>query len=173
MAPGLGVTLGRIQPVTTSTSTVKPAVVGEEGAGSRRKQLIALGLLIGWTLLVWVGRVRNVLAGDDLAGFAKTWRLGVALGFVAAGFVLAALVVGKVRGRGQSGPTSLARPSAVGSFASLLAIVGIAWWLIRGGGILLGDFDTSFKIVHSVLAVVTFGLSGLVLMATRSTAKER
>ncbi len=135
--------------------------------------LIWIGLLVGWTFLVWVGRVRNVLADDDLAGFAKTWRLGVALGFVVAGLALAALVLAQVRRSGSAGSASFSRPSVAGNLASLLAIVGIMWWFIRGGGILLADFDTSFKIVHSVLALVTFGLSGLVLMATRSTAKDR
>ena len=159
--------------MTTSTPISKPTTVGDENAGARRNQLIAIGLLVGWTFLVWIGRVRNVLADDDLAGFAKTWRLGVAIGFVAAGLVLAALVLSQVRKSGPAGPASLARPSSVGNSASLLAIVGIAWWLIRGGGILFADFDTSFKIVHSVLALATFGLSGLVLMATRSTVKDR
>ncbi len=173
MVLGIVLALGRVQSVTISMPSSKPTTVGDENAGARRNQLVAIGLLVGWTFLVWIGRVRNVLADDDLAGFAKTWRLGVALGFVAAGLVLGALVLSRVRKSGTASAASLARPSAVGSFASLLAIVGIAWWLIRGGGILFADFDTSFKIVHTVLAVVTFGLSGLVLMATRSTAKDR
>lgn len=114
----------------------------------RRKDRSVVLALAGWTLLVWVGRLRNVVA-SDFQGWDFGWRLGVALAFSVAGV----LVAGSVLWRSAS-----VRPLAAG-----LATVGSLWWLVRGTTILLADHDIGFKVVHTVLAVVTVGLSWLVL----------
>lgn len=113
--------------------------------------LIALG---GSTVFVWFQRIGNVLDDDELVGFAQAWRLIVAVGFVAAGVALVSSVVAGQRG---SGLGSFASPLGVG-----LAVVGSLWWVLRGGQILVGDWDLSFKAVHSVLAIVVVGLSVMV-----------
>ncbi len=112
-----------------------------------RDRLLPLALA-GWTLLVWIGRIRNVLA-SEFEGWAFGWRLGVAVAFTLSGVLLAGAVLAR---------SSVARPVAGG-----LALVGAGWWLVRGTGILLAEHDAGFKVVHTVLAMVTIGLSWLVL----------
>ena len=113
--------------------------------------ILALG---GWTFFVWSQRISNVLADDELGGVARAWRLGVAVLFVVSAV---ALVAGVVMGQ-RSGTT----PSWVARLGVGLAVVGSAWWLIRGGQILVGDWDLGFKAVHTVLAVIVVGLSVMV-----------
>lgn len=113
--------------------------------------LLALG---AWTVFVWFQRIGNVLGDDELAGFAQVWRVVVAVGFVAAGLALVGAVVADQRGRSLG---RLASPIGVG-----LAVVGSTWWILRGGQILIGDWDLAFKAVHTVLAVVVVGLSVMV-----------
>lgn len=109
-------------------------------------------VLAAWTLLVWVGRIRNVISVDDLDGWAFTWRLAVALGFVGAGAAL--------------GITTLSGRPVCRTIGAALAAVGIAWWLIRGGAILVGDYEFGFKAVHTVLALTTVALGAWVLRST-------
>ena len=113
-----------------------------------QRDRVVLLALAGWTLLVWVGRIRNVVA-SEFEGWAFGWRLGVAVVFTLSGVLLAATVLTR---------SSLARP-----VAGCLALVGAGWWLVRGTGILLAEYDVGFKVVHTVLATVTVGLSWLVL----------
>jgi len=100
--------------------------------------------LIGWTLFVWVTRIRNIGTDEGLSGWSMIWRLGVAGTFVvtAASVVLAVLV----------------RPAAVPITARALAGFGIVVWLIRGVDIAVGDHDAAFIIVHLVLAGTTIAL---------------
>jgi len=118
--------------------------------------LLALG---SWTVFVWFQRIGNVIGDDDLSGFAQIWRLVVAVGFVAAGMALVGSVVAGQRGGGDDG-------AGLGRFASPLGVglaaIGSTWWILRGGQILIGDWELAFKAVHSVLAVVVVGLSVMV-----------
>ncbi len=116
--------------------------------------LLALG---GWTFFVWFQRIGNVLNDDELAGAAQVWRLAVAVVFVVVAVVL---VVGVWRSRaGQSGEGGGEWTSTLGVG---LAAVGSAWWIVRGGQIVIGDWDASFKLVHTVLAMIVVGLSVMV-----------
>jgi hypothetical protein len=117
---------------------------------SQVQWILALG---GWTFFVWFQRIGNVLGDDELSGFARTWRLGVAVLFVVAAVVL---VVGVWASR--------RRPLApwVSGLGVWLALIGSAWWILRGSQILIGDWDLAFKAVHTVLAVVVVGLSVMV-----------
>ncbi len=102
---------------------------------------------------------------DDLAGAAQAWRLAVAAAFVVVAVVLVVGVwrVGAARSDSDAWPSQL----GVG-----LAVVGSSWWIVRGGQILIGDWDASFKLVHSVLAVIVLGLSVMV-WRTRGYARQR
>ncbi len=116
--------------------------------------------LAGWTVFVWINRVRNVFADDDLTGFGLAWRLAVAVWFVTvAGLIVVGLLLGRTRPAHRVGAQWATK---------ILAVAGSAWWSIRGGQILLGDWDVSFKVVHSVLALVTIGLSVMALLALGS-----
>ena len=126
--------------------------------------------LAGWTFFVWFQRIGNVLDDDDLVGFARTWRLGVSIAFVAVALVVVggALVARRANSDGASaGSDSLVSTLGVG-----LAAVGSLWWVVRGGLILVGDWELAFKAVHTVLAVVVVALSVMVVR-TRGYARPR
>ena len=100
---------------------------------------------IAWTLLVWTSRIRNVLADDDLSTAGRAWRVGAAVLFVVLG---AAYAVAWRR----SSPR-------VDTLLAVLVAWTIGWWSIRGIGILLDDHDVGFKVVHTVLMVISIGLA--------------
>lgn len=94
-------------------------------------------VLVGWTVFLWISRLRNVLADDDLTAFGTAWRIGVVVVFV----VLAVFAAG-------------------GRLVGVLIAWTVGYWLVRGGGILLDDdHDAGFKAIHTVLMVVSIGLA--------------
>ncbi|MCP5025101.1 MAG: hypothetical protein GY929_02345 [Actinomycetia bacterium] len=127
------------------------------------RALLPVWTLVGWSLFVWVSRVRNVLANDDLGTGGTVWRLIIAALFVVGGLVVGWLAYTEtgdgVGGTivGATGPV-VARPwtdrLVVG--VTVLAIWTIGLWLVRGIGILLdSNHDAGFKAVHTVLMVVS------------------
>ncbi|MEQ8840068.1 MAG: hypothetical protein RIB98_03735 [Acidimicrobiales bacterium] len=110
-----------------------------------RIRIPILGFLV-WTVFVWVGRIRNIVSDDDLSGGAMAWRLGAAVLFVM--LALAVFVVGR-----QGERISVA-------LLGVLVVWTIGWWSIRGVGILLdGNHEIGFKVVHTVLMIVSIGLA--------------
>ena len=106
---------------------------------------LPLIVLVGWTIFLWVSRLRNVVRDDDLSGAGVAWRVAVVVVFVAlAGAVIVAMRTGRPPLR-----------------ETVTALVGwtVAFWVVRGTGILLDDHDTSFKVVHTVLIVVWIGVA--------------
>lgn len=98
-----------------------------------RRSTLALAL---WTLLVWGGRIRNAVTGDE----------GVAPVVLAAAFVTLAVAVLATRGH---------RATVCG-----LAGWTVAVWVLRAVDIaLLSDHDAGFVVVHLVLAVVSIALA--------------
>ncbi len=135
--------------VAASTMTLRPVTL--------LRSAIPVVVLTAWTLFVWVGRLRNIAAADDLTGWSLAGRLGTALLFTIAGLAMTAALAWYATTRHPfSLPvvTWLARP---------LAVVGSIFWLIRGTMIALGDYDAAFIAVHTMLAAVTVGLSLWVL----------
>jgi len=100
-------------------------------------------VLVVWTVFVWAGRIRN--GGSVL----------LAVSFL----VLAALVVASIWKRQW-------RPYAVGA----LAIWTIGVWAVRTPMILVHDHPAGFKVVHTVLAVVSIGLA---VWAERDVKRQR
>ena len=98
-------------------------------------------IFAGWTLLVWISRVRNVIADDDLSAGGQAWRVTVAV-------VLVGLAVMVFATRARSRPILMA-----------LVVVTAGVWLVRGVGILVDEHGASFKIVHSVLALASIALA--------------
>ncbi len=143
-----------------SASTAEPSIGADSPELSGATPgIVFAGILIGWTLFVWVGRLRNIFLDDELAGWSQAWRFTLA-----ASFVVLALVAGGLLARAvfsRSGPDSGMRlpRRAVG----LLAIFGIIVWLIRGTDIFFGNHELAFKVVHTVLAGVTITLGVVVL----------
>ena len=121
---------------------------------------LALG---GWTLLLWSTRINNVLDDAALTGWSRTWQLGAAVGFSFAGLVL----VGSSLMRSNPLARSISDWLGVG-----LAVFGSFWWLVRGTGTLLADHDIGFKVVHTLLALGTFAISGWLLSEYRAVVRS-
>jgi hypothetical protein len=101
--------------------------------------------LVAWTFLVWTTRIGNIWRDADLDTGERVGRTALALTFT----LLAVAVVGALwRGSGR------ARLVAVGALAAWSTVV----WDVA---ILTADHDAAFKLVHTVLALVSVVLSAL------------
>lgn len=108
-----------------------------------------------WTVGIWGSRLRNAFADDELAGAELVSAVVIAAVFVALGIVVG---VGAVTRRWHWSPLIV------------LAIIGILRWTIRGPIILLSDeWSVGFKVVHTILWLVTVALSLLALRQHRQT----
>lgn len=98
---------------------------------------------IGWTLFLWVSRLRNVVGNDELDARGVAVRTAVVVVFV--GLALAAaLMLWRHHDR---------------RLVRLLVVWTVGFWLVRGVGIALDDHDTAFLLVHAVLMIVSIGLA--------------
>lgn len=97
----------------------------------------ALAVLVGWSVFLWISRLRNVLRDDDLDSWGVTWRVAVVVIFVV--LALAAAVLDDRRA------------------VAVLVWWTIGFWVVRGGGILLDDHTVGFKAIHTALMVVSIG----------------
>ncbi|MEL7210548.1 MAG: hypothetical protein AAGK32_20335 [Actinomycetota bacterium] len=119
-------------------------------------QRLLVGLLVGWTLLVWATRIDNIVADESLSAGGRTARLALALSFVVLAVAVAiAWVVPAAR---------RAAVPLVGALAGWTVVV----WIVRGAGIALGDHDAAFIAVHLVLAVISIALSAAVVRTVRA-----
>jgi hypothetical protein len=120
-----------------------------------RSHRAALALVV-WTFFVWTTRIGNIWRDEDLDAAGKVGRTALALSFT----VLAiAVIVALWRRASWTG-------NAVLALAGWTTLV----WAIQGIGILIRDHDIGFKVVHTVLAVVSIGLAWLVWRENRETA---
>lgn len=103
-----------------------------------------------WTLLVWTTRIRNIWTDDELSTVGQVGRTALALAFTAFAVGTIALWV-----RARQGATWASAAGVVRAFA--LWTVGV--WVVRATQIALADHDLAFVVVHTVLAVVSIGLS--------------
>ena len=123
-------------------------------------------VLIGWTLFLWLSRLRNVVNNDELTSSGRAIRIGVVVIFV----VLAGLTAVAVRQRraGQTG-SGLGSRGWQGKVVGLFVTWTAGYWLIRGIGILIdGDYSIGFKTVHTVLMAVSLTLAFLTARSSRS-----
>jgi hypothetical protein len=110
-----------------------------------RRRLRLVALAAGWTLFVWITRVRNVLGDDALTTGGRLAGLALSASFLGlAGLVLAGLVV---------------RAPWLGRVTRALAAWTVVVWLVRGAGIALGDHSAGFVVVHVALGIVSIGLA--------------
>ena len=59
------------------------------------------------------------------------------------------------------------------SAAAAFATVSIVYWLVRAATILARDRSVGFKVVHTVLALITVGLAAWVLRAVAGRSSPR
>ena len=125
-----------------------------------RRTWWTVGAFAAWTLFVWVGRVRNVWADASLDTAGKVGRSALALSFV----VLALpVLVWAVRRRA-------AIPAAMRYVVVALAAWTTGVWVVRSAGIWVHDHPVGFKVVHTVLAVISITLAALAVKRLRSEA---
>jgi hypothetical protein len=98
-------------------------------------------VLVVWTLVIWLSRLRNIWTDDDLSSGGQMARTVVALVFVGLAVV------------------AWWRPALAPGFA----VWTIGYWSVRGVQIVLNDHPVGFTVVHTVLALISIGLAGWVL----------
>lgn len=109
-------------------------------------------LLSAWTLLVWTTRIRNIWTDDSLTTSGQVWRTVLAGVFTA----FAVVTIGAwLRARGSTDTSSRLLPPWIRAFA----VWTIAVWSIRAVQIGGADHGFGFKVVHTVLAVVSVALA--------------
>ena len=106
-------------------------------------------VLVAVPVVVWVVRVVNVFGDDSLSGSARLWRLLVAGGFLAFAGLTVVVLSGRWAGH-RLGSTRL---------VAMFCLWTMAFWAVRSIGILLGDYDAEFTLVHALLAVVSVGVA--------------
>ena len=106
-------------------------------------------VLVAITVVVWVVRVVNVFGDDSLSGSARLWRLLVAGCFLVFAGLAVAVLSGRWAGH-RLGSTRL---------VAMFCLWTMVFWAVRSIGILLGDYDTEFTLVHVLLAVVSVGVA--------------
>lgn len=115
-------------------------------------------VLAVWTLLVWTTRIRNIWTDEALSTIGQVGRTALAVAFTAFAAGTVALWV-----RARQGATWASAATVVRAFA--VWTVGV--WVVRATQIALADHDVAFVMVHTLLAVVSIGLS---VWAVRSLA---
>jgi hypothetical protein len=103
---------------------------------------------VAWTFFVWTTRLANIWRDSSLDTGDKIGRTGLALSFT----LLAVAVV-----------IALWRRAPRATLVSVGALAGwsVAVWVVRDARIVLADHDVAFKVVHTVLAVVSIALAAL------------
>jgi hypothetical protein len=119
----------------------------------------AAAALVAWTFLVWTTRVANVWRDADLDTGERWGRMLLALSFT-----VLAIAAGVALWRRLAQATVV----AVGALAAWT----VAVWVVRGIGILAADHDLGFKVVHTVLAVMSIALAVLAWRETRREARR-
>ena len=123
-----------------------------------------LSLLVVATIGVWLVRVINVFGDETLSGSSRLWSLLVAAGFLAFAGSITAVLSGRWVGH-RLGSTRL---------VAMFCLWTMVFWAVRSIGILLGDYDTGFTLVHVVLAIVFIGGSLPVYrLDQRTTRRQR
>ena len=104
-------------------------------------------VLVAVTVVVWVVRVVNVFGDDSLSGSTRLWQLLVAGCFLAFAGLAVAVLSGRWAGH-RLGSTRL---------VAMFCLWTMVFWAVRSIGIVLGDYDTEFTLVHVLLALVSVG----------------
>jgi hypothetical protein len=122
----------------------------------------AVAGLAAWTLFTWTGRIGLAWSDDSLSTGEKLVATLPIVVFVALGLAAAVTLL-------RSGPVLL---GAARTLALTLAGWSIAYWAVRLPLILVHDHPAGFKIVHSVLALVSAGLSAAAIVSVRAARPD-
>lgn len=118
---------------------------------SVHSRVLPLIPILVWTLFVWSSRIRNVWTDEDLSTGGQWLRTGYAVVFLAFGVALTTMLWRR-------------RPEPLDATGQRVLAVFLAWtvafWLIRGIGIIVDDHTTSFTVIHTILMIISIGLAG-------------
>ncbi len=131
-------------------------------SGQTRSGRAIRSLLIVWTVAIWGSRLRNIVVDDELGGLERVTSLAVALFLIAAAIAVGVSMVKEVAWHGRA--------------LGVLVVAGIARFTTRGIAILASsEWETGFKVVHTMLWAVTVALSVLAVReyAARQDSKIR
>ena len=122
--------------------------------------------LVGWTLFVWVSRVGLAWSDDSLTTGEKVLGTLPPVLFVVLAVATGAVLLARVaRDAGE-------RPVLFGRLATGFAGFTAVYWALRLPFILVNDHPGAFKVVHTVLAVVSVGLAVAVWRAVSRADAE-
>lgn len=116
---------------------------------SRLRPLV-VAAFAAWTLLTWVGRFRNIWADATLSGGEKVINSVPVLVFTVVGAAVAVVVL-------RTDGADLGRTGR--RAVQVAAAWSIGYWLVRWPLIMVHDHPVGFKVVHTVLAAVAWGLA--------------
>jgi len=121
-----------------------------------RKQWWLISAAVAWTAFVWINRIRNAFADDDLRGAGLVGVIVLSLSFL----VLAGAVVVLAWRDRHSGAGALLR-GVVGAMTAWTTAV----WLVRMFDIaFLSNQEVPFIVVHVGLGVVSIALWALAMV---------
>lgn len=106
-----------------------------------------------WTVLIWLNRGGNIARDGDLDAIEKVGAGAVAFVFVVVGIVMMR-------------SWRLQRPSRTRVVYALAAFT-VALWAYRSVAIWVHDHELPFKVVHTVLAVVSAALAAVAVRYAR------
>jgi len=112
----------------------------------------------GWTLFVWVGRLRNLAAEPGSVLDASRWSFIGSLAFTVLGVAVVGAAILALAGISRL---------ALGPVVLALAVLTIGVWALRAVDIAIGDHSIGFIAVHLVLAVLSIGLAVAALVGVR------
>lgn len=120
-------------------------------------------VLVGWTVFIWLTRIKNAWGSSEESTGAK-----VASTVSAVVLLVAAIAVGRVL-------VVARRRSLTAVEGRLITILGagtIVVWAVRIPQILLDDQGVPFKVVHVVLGAISVTLAVLSIRLTRAGDDE-
>jgi heme O synthase-like polyprenyltransferase len=122
-------------------------------------------VLIAWTLVLWAGRLQLAwTAIDDSAG-AKVLATVPVVIFVVLAVVAAVALLRRSDVRSCWTPIDRSVERARRAVA-VLVVWTIGYWLVRLPMILVDGHGAPFKVVHAVLALVSWTIAGWVALRT-------
>jgi hypothetical protein len=114
---------------------------------------------VAWTLVIWTSRLNNIWRDEDLDTAGQLGRSALAASFVA-GAVVVALAAWR------------AAPEMVVKVVGIAGAATAGVWLARSVAILVGDWSLGFKVVHTVLAVVSVALAAAAFRESRGRSSR-
>ncbi len=113
----------------------------------RRKQFLWLTVAVGWTLFVWIGRIRNALGDDSMAARVLTGTL-----LLCAVNLVGSLVIAAMAWHGRKSEPSVALVRVTWVFTAWTTVL----WASRITDIAVGgDHPGAFVAVHTVIGLLS------------------